>query len=82
MNQKTNIPPAIRPTISLENTAFESIRTGGNFYIDKSDFIRQWWENQDFATLITRPRRFGKSLNLNMLECFFSEKYKGRSDLF
>lgn len=82
MNQKTNNPPAIRPTISLENTAFESIRTGGNFYIDKSDFIRQWWENQDFATLITRPRRFGKSLNLNMLECFFSEKYNGRSDLF
>ena len=82
MNQRTNIPPAIRPIISLGNTAFESIRTGGNFYIDKSDFIRQWWENQDFATLITRPRRFGKSLNLNMLECFFSEKYKGRSDLF
>lgn len=82
MNQKTNNPPSIRPTISLGNTAFESIRTGGNFYIDKSDFIRQWWENQDFATLITRPRRFGKSLNLNMLECFFSEKYKGRSDLF
>ena len=82
MNQKTNNPPSIRPIISLGNTAFESIRTGGNFYIDKSDFIRQWWENQDFATLITRPRRFGKSLNLNMLECFFSEKYKGRSDLF
>lgn len=82
MNQKTNNPPSIRPTISLGNTDFESIRTGGNFYIDKSDFIRQWWENQDFATLITRPRRFGKSLNLNMLECFFSEKYKGRSDLF
>ena len=54
MNQKTNNPPSIRPIISLGNTAFESIRTGGNFYIDKSDFIRQWWENQDFATLITR----------------------------
>nr|WP_294670992.1 AAA family ATPase [uncultured Blautia sp.] len=69
-------------TISLGNTAFASIREANSFYIDKTDFIRQWWESQDVATLITRPRRFGKSLNLNMLECFFSEKYRGEGDLF
>lgn len=44
--------------------------------------IREWWENQDTVTLITRPRRFGKTLNLNMLDCFFSRKYEGRGDLF
>lgn len=33
-------------------------------------------------TLITRPRRFGKTLNMSMLNCFFSDRYAGRSDLF
>ena len=68
--------------ISLGNTAFESIWKNHSFYIDKTAFIEEWWENQDVATLITRPRRFGKSLNLNMLECFFSKKYEGRGELF
>ena len=68
--------------ISLGNTVFESIRKNHSFYIDKTVFIQEWWENQDVATLITRPRRFGKSLNLNMLECFFSKKYEGRGKLF
>lgn len=56
------------PAISLGNTAFSSIRSSQSFYIDKTDFIRQWWESQDVATLITRPRRFGKSLNLTRRE--------------
>ena len=68
--------------IYLGNTAFESIWKNHSFYIDKTAFIEEWWENQDVATLITRPRRFGKSLNLNMLECFFSKKYEGRGELF
>ncbi len=68
--------------ISLGNTGFESIRENNSFYIDKTAFIQEWWENQDVATLITRPRRFGKSLNLNMLECFFSKKYANRGELF
>jgi hypothetical protein len=54
----------------------------GCFYVDKTDFIREWWENEDCVTLITRPRRFGKTLNMSMLECFFSNKYAGRGDLF
>lgn len=61
---------------------FEEVRTGHIFYIDKTDFIREWWEYADKVTLITRPRRFGKTLNMSMVECFFSNKYAGRSDLF
>ena len=61
---------------------FETVRTQQIFYIDKTDFIREWWENADQVTLITRPRRFGKTLNMSMIECFFSNKYADRSDLF
>lgn len=68
--------------ISLGNQGFASLRENHCFYIDKTDFIREWWEEQDVVTLITRPRRFGKTLNLNMMECFFSIQYKDRSDLF
>ena len=81
-SSKMKIKNTSHRTISLGNTAFASIREANSFYIDKTDFIRQWWESQDVATLITRPRRFGKSLNLNMLECFFSEKYRGEGELF
>ena len=68
--------------ISIGNQSFESIREKDNFYIDKTNFIREWWDNDDTVTLITRPRRFGKTLNMSMLECFFSNKYKDRGDLF
>ena len=61
---------------------FEEVRTQHIFYIDKTDFIREWWEYADKVTLITRPRRFGKTLNMSMTECFFSNKYADRSDLF
>ena len=68
--------------ISIGNQSFESMRERDNFYVDKTSFIKEWWENEDTVTLITRPRRFGKTLNMNMLECFFSNKYKDRGDLF
>lgn len=68
--------------IGIGEQSFEAIRENNLFYIDKTDFIRQWWEAKDSVTLITRPRRFGKTLNMNMLECFFSNKYKNRGDLF
>lgn len=60
---------------------FESLRMNGDFYVDKSVFIREWWQGRDSVTLITRPRRFGKTLNLSMVNCFFSSKYadRGRS---
>ncbi len=61
---------------------YEKMMLNHIFYIDKTDFIREWWENADEVTLITRPRRFGKTLNMSTVECFFSNRYEGRSDLF
>ena len=61
---------------------FEALRRDQMFYVDKTDFIRQWWESGETTTLITRPRRFGKTLNLSMLNCFFSVSYENRADLF
>ncbi|MDY2595850.1 MAG: AAA family ATPase [Oliverpabstia sp.] len=52
------------------------------FYIDKTSFIKEWWESGDSVTLINRPRRFGKTLNVSMTEQFFSVDYAGRGDLF
>lgn len=72
----------MKPVISIGNQDFRSIRENHNFYVDKSDFIREWWENQDTVTLITRPRRFGKTLNMSMLNCFFSNQFTGREDPF
>lgn len=68
--------------IGIGRQDFEKIIVNNNFYVDKTDFIRQWWERGDDVTLITRPRRFGKTLNMSMLEQFFSIKYAGRGDLF
>ena len=68
--------------ISIGRQDFEKIRVNNNFYVDKTDFIRQWWEAEDEVTLIARPRRFGKTLNMSMLEQFFSVDYAGRGDLF
>ena len=61
---------------------FESLRMNGDFYVDKTSFIQSWWENRDVVTLITRPRRFGKTLNMSMLNCFFSNTYANRGELF
>ena len=72
--------PRFTMGIGIQN--FDKLRTENVFYIDKTDFIKQWWETKDDVTLITRPRRFGKTLNLSMLECFFSKKYESRADLF
>ena len=68
--------------VSIGNQGFDRIRERDCFLVDKTDFIKEWWENEDSITLITRPRRFGKTLNMSMLECFFSNKYSGRGDLF
>ena len=52
------------------------------FFVDKTGFMKAWWGNADIVTLITRPRRFGKTLNLDMMNCFFSKAYEGRGELF
>lgn len=69
-------------TVAIGQQDFETVREKGYFYIDKTEFIREWWESGDSVTLITRPRRFGKTLNMSMLEKFFSVRYAGRADLF
>lgn len=69
-------------TVAIGVQDYEMLIRNDSFYIDKTDFIREWWEEQDAVTLITRPRRFGKTLNMSMLRCFFSNRYAGRSDLF
>ncbi len=61
---------------------FGTLMENNYFYVDKTDFIREWWENGDSVTLITRPRRFGKTLNMNMLERFFSLDYAGKGSIF
>lgn len=68
--------------ISIGNQGFEDIRKENRFYVDKTEFIREWWESGDSITLIMRPRRFGKTLNMDMLKCFFSNQYADREDLF
>ena len=65
-------------TVSIGCQDFESIRREGYFYIDKSHFIKEWWGRGDSVTLITRPRRFGKTLTMSMVEKFFSVDYEGR----
>ena len=69
-------------TVAIGIQQFNEIIENNCFYIDKTDFIREWWESRDSVTLITRPRRFGKTLNMSMVEQFFSARYAGRKDLF
>lgn len=68
--------------IGIGNQGFDKIRENNYFYVDKTGFIKEWWESGDDVTLITRPRRFGKTLNMDMLKCFFSNQCAGRSYLF
>ncbi len=72
----------MKKRVGIGHQNFEKIRENDLFYVDKTAFIREWWENADEVTLITRPRRFGKTLNMSMLEKFFSVDYAGRADLF
>ena len=69
-------------TVGIGIQSFREIIENNCFYIDKTDFIREWWESRDSVTLITRPRRFGKTLTMSMTEQFFSVEYAGRGDLF
>ena len=68
--------------IAIGIQSFNKLREEHYFYIDKTSFMKEWWESGDSVTLITRPRRFGKTLNMSMLENFFSVNYANRGDLF
>ena len=72
----------MKKTVGIGHQDFEVIRKEHCFYIDKTPFIEKWWNEKDIVTLITRPRRFGKTLNMSMIETFFSTQYKDRGDLF
>ena len=72
----------MKKTVAIGVQDFAVMRENHYYYIDKSDFIREWWNSGDMVTLLTRPRRFGKTMNMSMLECFFSNQYEGRPDLF
>ncbi|HBN56997.1 MAG TPA: hypothetical protein DD414_09505, partial [Lachnospiraceae bacterium] len=69
-------------TVAIGIQSFETVRERQCFYVDKSMFIKEWWESLDDVTLIARPRRFGKTLNMSMTEQFFSIKYAGKHELF
>lgn len=68
--------------VGIGHQCYDELIENNGFYVDKTGFISEWWENFDSVTLITRPRRFGKTLNMSMVEQFFSVDYAGRSDLF
>lgn len=72
----------MKPVISIGNQDFRSIREKNRFYVDKTSFIKEWWESDDVVTLITRPRRFGKTLNMSMVKQFFSISSADQSGLF
>ena len=69
-------------TVAIGGQDYKALRENNAFYVDKTAFIKEWWDNMDSVTLITRPRRFGKTLNMSMLNYFFSNSYEKRGDLF
>ena len=73
---------SVNSTISIGMQDFGKLIRSGAFYVDKTSFIKEWWENQDDVTLVTRPRRFGKTLNLSMVDYFFSNQHVDSGKLF
>ena len=72
----------MRRTVGLGIDSFPKMIGGNYFYVDKTGFIKEWWESGDVVTLITRPRRFGKTLNMSMLDSFFSDRRSDQAELF
>ena len=69
-------------TVAIGVQDFATLMKENYFYIDKTNFIKEWWENGDSTTLITRPRRFGKTMNRSMLDYFFSLEHADKKELF
>lgn len=69
-------------TVAIGLQDFEDVITRNYFYVDKTAFIKEWWESGDSVTLISRPRRFGKTLNMSMLNRFFSNRFAGKGEVF
>ena len=69
-------------TVAIGIQDFGKLIESNCFYVDKTNFIREWWESRDEVTLIARPRRFGKTLNMSMLEQFLSVDYADKGEIF
>ena len=69
-------------TVGIGIQDFKTVIENDYFYVEKTSFLKEWWESGDSVTLITRPRRFGKTLTMSMVERFFSIKYAGEGELF
>ena len=71
---------AVRISVGGDN--FERLRSNGSYYVDKTELLYELVQKQDnLVTLFTRPRRFGKTLTMSMMECFFDIRRDSR-DLF
>lgn len=68
--------------VSIGYQEFDDIIENDLFYVDKTAFIKEWWDKRDRVTLITRPRRFGKTLTMSMVETFFSLDCAKKRGLF
>ena len=69
-------------TVAIGIQDFGKLIESNCLYVDKTNFIREWWESRDEVTLIARPRRFGKTLNMSMLEQFLSVDYADKGEIF
>lgn len=70
----------VRKKLPIGIDGFEKIRTNDFYYVDKTMFIAELLQNWGEVNLFTRPRRFGKTLNMSMLKCFF--EIGGKKELF
>ena len=70
------------PEIGLGESDFKRLRTTNNYYIDKTLYIKHIIDNQSRVILVTRPRRFGKTLNMSTLRYFFDCEKKDTDKLF
>ncbi len=68
--------------IGIGVSDFKMLRTRNNYYIDKSLYIKDIIDNQSSVILVTRPRRFGKTLNMSMLKYYFDCTAKNNEELF
>lgn len=72
----------MQPLFALGNTDLADILKKNRFYIDKTQFLADWWRIGSLVTLITRPRRFGKTLMINTVERFFSLRFSDQEQVF
>ena len=68
--------------IGIGVSDFKALRLRRNYYIDKTEFIKNIIDNQSSVVLITRPRRFGKTLNMSTLRYYFDNQIKDAKELF